>query len=292
MVLSITKATVGGSEDTWGTTTNTALDSIVTEINNNADGTSAITPNMTSFQVGGVAVTSTAAELNKLDGATVITAEINILDGDTSATSTDVVDADRVVFNDAGTMKQVALSDIKTYINASVGSGSVTSVGLSAPTGLTVSGSPVTTSGTLALTFTSGYSIPTTSSQSNWNTAFGWGDHSTQGYLTSAPAPTSAQVGSATAGLSVGAVGSYAWLGSSSTGVFVAGTTYSGSSLHYAGFLSASVYVDDTAAVIDDNDSATTPSGTWRAMGNARRTSGGSSVVNNRYPSTLFLRIS
>lgn len=292
MVLSITKATVGGSEDTWGTTTNTALDSIVTEINNNADGTSAITPNMTSFQVGGVAVTSTAAELNKLDGATVITAEINILDGDTSATSTDVVDADRVVFNDAGTMKQVAMSDLKTYINASVGSGSVTSVGLSAPTGLTVSGSPVTTSGTLALTFTSGYSIPTTSSQSNWNTAFGWGDHSTQGYLTSAPAPTSAQVGSATAGLSVGAVGSYAWLGSSSTGVFVAGTTYSGSSLHYAGFLSASVYVDDTAAVIDDNDSATTPSGTWRAMGNARRTSGGSSVVNNRYPSTLFLRIS
>ena len=291
MVLSITKATVGGSEDTWGTTTNTALDSIVTEINNNADGTSAITPNMTSFQVGGVAVTSTAAELNKLDGATVITAEINILDGDTSATSTDVVDADRVVFNDAGTMKQVAMSDLKTYINASVGSGSVTSVGLSAPTGLTVSGSPVTTSGTLALTFTSGYSIPTTSSQSNWNTAFGWGDHSTQGYLTSAPAPTSAQVGSATAGLSVGAVGSYAWLGSSSTGVFVAGTTYSGSSLHYAGFLSASVYVDDTAAVIDDNDSATTPSGTWRAMGNARRTSGGSSVVNNRYPSTLFLRI-
>jgi hypothetical protein len=130
MALSITKATVGGSEDTWGTTTNTALDNIVSEINNNADGTNATTPNMTSFQIGGVAMTSTAAELNKLDGATVTTAEINILDGDTSATSTTVVDADRVVFNDAGTMKQVALSDIKTYINASAGSGSVTSVGL------------------------------------------------------------------------------------------------------------------------------------------------------------------
>lgn len=40
------------------------------------------------------------------------------------------------------------------------GSGTVTSVSLSAPTGFTVSGSPVTTSGTLALAFTTGYGIP------------------------------------------------------------------------------------------------------------------------------------
>lgn len=268
MALSITKATVGGSEDTWGTTTNTALDNIVSEINNNADGTNAITPNMTSFQIGGVAMTSTAAELNKLDGATVTTAEINILDGDTSATSTTVVDADRVVFNDAGTMKQVALSDIKTYINASAGSGSVTSVGLSAPTGLTVSGSPVTTSGTLALTFTSGYSIPTTSSQSNWDTAFGWGNHASAGYLTSAPAPTTAQVGSATAGLSAGAVGSYAFLKNSGSSSVTAGSTYSGSNLGYSN--------------VDQNFSSSyTVSGTWRAMGYGTTSS-----------TTLYLRIS
>lgn len=42
------------------------------------------------------------------------------------------------------------------------GTGSVTSVGLSAPTGLTVGGSPVTTSGTLALTWTAGYQGYTT----------------------------------------------------------------------------------------------------------------------------------
>jgi len=186
MVLTVTKPTVGGSEDSWGTTINTALDDIVLEINSNADGTNTVTPNLGSgWEVGGVAVTSTAAELNILDGATVTTAELNILDGDTSATSTNVADADRVVFNDAGTMKQVAMSDIKTYINASVGSGSVTSVAMSVPTGLTVSGSPITTSGTLAVSLQSGYSIPTTSSQSNWNTAYGWGDHSSQGYVTS-----------------------------------------------------------------------------------------------------------
>jgi hypothetical protein len=48
----------------------------------------------------------------------------------------------------------------------------VTSVGMTVPTGLTISGSPVTTSGTLALTFTAGYSIPTTASQTNWDTAY------------------------------------------------------------------------------------------------------------------------
>ena len=53
-----------------------------------------------------------------------------------------------------------------------IGTGSVTSVAMTVPTGLTVSGSPITTSGTLAVTLTSGYSIPTTSSQTNWDSAF------------------------------------------------------------------------------------------------------------------------
>jgi hypothetical protein len=48
-----------------------------------------------------------------------------------------------------------------TYQPASgAGSGTVTSVALSAPTGFAVSGSPVTTSGTLTLAFTTGYGIP------------------------------------------------------------------------------------------------------------------------------------
>jgi len=58
-----------------------------------------------TLRLGGTAITSTAAELN-------------IVDGDTSATSTTVADADRVVFNDAGTMKQVAVTDMSTYYNA------------------------------------------------------------------------------------------------------------------------------------------------------------------------------
>jgi hypothetical protein len=63
-------------------------------------------------------VTSTAAELNILDGVTSTATELNIMDGDTSAVSTTLVDADRLVTNDAGTMKQVALTDVKTYLTS------------------------------------------------------------------------------------------------------------------------------------------------------------------------------
>lgn len=50
--------------------------------------------------------------------------------------------------------------------------GTVTSVSATVPTGLSISGSPITTSGTLAITYTAGYSIPTTASQTNWDSAY------------------------------------------------------------------------------------------------------------------------
>jgi len=63
----------------------------------------------------------TSTEVAILDGAVVTTAELNIMDGGTSATSTTLASADRVVVNDNGTMKQVALSDLVTYFeNGSV----------------------------------------------------------------------------------------------------------------------------------------------------------------------------
>jgi Ni,Fe-hydrogenase III small subunit len=71
------------------------------------------------------------------------------------------------------------------WVNSNAGSGTVTSVDMSVPTGLAVSGNPVTTSGTLAVTYASGYSIPTTANQTNWSTAYGWGNHASAGYLTS-----------------------------------------------------------------------------------------------------------
>ena len=61
-------------------------------------------------------VTSTATELNVLDGITSTTTELNLMDGGTAATSTTLAAADRFVCNDAGTMKQVALSDLVTFL--------------------------------------------------------------------------------------------------------------------------------------------------------------------------------
>ena len=52
------------------------------------------------------------------------------------------------------------------------GTGTVTSVNMTVPTGLVVSGNPITTSGTLAVTFDAGYSIPTTTKQTQWDTAY------------------------------------------------------------------------------------------------------------------------
>lgn len=101
--------------------------------------------------------------------------------------------------------------------------GAVTSVDMTVPTGLVVSGNPITTAGTLAVTYDTGYAIPTTVKQSNWDdsytfvfnfptqtgnsgkylttdgstlswgtlntanwdTAYSWGNHATAGYLTS-----------------------------------------------------------------------------------------------------------
>jgi hypothetical protein len=52
------------------------------------------------------------------------------------------------------------------------GGGGVSSVGLTAPTGFTVSNSPITSSGNISLSFASGYSLPTTTKQSEWDYAY------------------------------------------------------------------------------------------------------------------------
>ena len=66
--------------------------------------------------INGTAITSTAAELNILDGVTATASELNLLDGNTSVgSSITVADADGFVVNDGGTMKTIPASDVKTY---------------------------------------------------------------------------------------------------------------------------------------------------------------------------------
>lgn len=63
----------------------------------------------------------TSSEVAILDGATVTSAELNIIDGSTVATPTTLAATDSMVINDSGTMVQVALSDLVTFLeNGSV----------------------------------------------------------------------------------------------------------------------------------------------------------------------------
>jgi hypothetical protein len=74
--------------------------------------------------------------------------------------------------NADNTVSARSAAEFRTDIGAGTGNGTVTSVGISVPTGLSVSNTPVTGSGTIAIGLSAGYSIPTTSSQANWDTAF------------------------------------------------------------------------------------------------------------------------
>ena len=60
------------------------------------------------------------------------------------------------------------------WINSAASAGTVTSVGMSVPTGFAVTGSPITVSGVLRLSFADGYSLPTTAKQANWDDAYTW----------------------------------------------------------------------------------------------------------------------
>ncbi len=117
-----TAATVTGAAQSnitsLGTLTTLTVDNVIvngttightddTDLITLADGIATVAGevSMTTLDIGGTNVTTTATELN-------------IIDGDTSASATTLADADRFVTNDAGTMKQVALTDVKTYLSS------------------------------------------------------------------------------------------------------------------------------------------------------------------------------
>jgi hypothetical protein len=109
--------------------------------------------------LGSTAVSSTAAELNILDGVTATASELNLLDGGTSVGgSITIADTDGFVVNDGGTMKTIPASDISTYVAASVGD--ITAVSLTGDSG----GALSVSSGTAGFTLTGGTGITTSGS--------------------------------------------------------------------------------------------------------------------------------
>ena len=104
----------------------TARASLGLTIGTNDQAYDADLDNLSGCQSGASAALAalTSTEVAILDGATVTTTELNtVCDGGTSATSTTLATADHFVCNDNGTMKQVALSDLVTFLEDGATSG-------------------------------------------------------------------------------------------------------------------------------------------------------------------------
>ena len=115
---SITGTLAIGDGGTGATSASAARTALGLAIGTNVQAYDADLANLSGCQSGASAALAalTSTEVAILDGATVSTSELNIIDGDTAATSTTLAAADRLVMNDAGTMKQVALSDLVTFL--------------------------------------------------------------------------------------------------------------------------------------------------------------------------------
>jgi hypothetical protein len=196
--------------------------------------------------------------------------------GNSSHTKTRLFGALALGGSSVGTSGQVLTSNGSSSAPSwsTANSGTVTSVTLTVPTGLSVSGSPITTTGTLAVTFASGYSIPTDTKQTNWDTAYGWGNHASAGYLTSATAastyaPLTGTGTSGTWGISVTGNAGTVTNGLYSTGSYSNPTwltSVSGSII--SGNISGNAAnVTGTVAVLNGGTGATTASGARTNLG-------------------------
>jgi hypothetical protein len=134
-----------------------------------------------------VSVAGSKVSGNISGNAANVTGTVAVANGGTGATTAANARTNLLPSYSGNALKVLSVNAGGTDVEwtTAAGAGTVTSVAMSVPTGLEVSGSPITTNGTLAVSYASGYAIPTTAKQTNWDTAYSWGNHATAGYLTS-----------------------------------------------------------------------------------------------------------
>jgi hypothetical protein len=244
MAISITKPTIGGSEDSWGTTINTALDDIVLEINSNADGTNTITPNLgTGWEINGTAVSASANDLNNIPSTLT---DLGITDGSNGQV---------LQTNGSGTFSFITLptgsTDTNYYVTGgSYSSGTLTLTRNGGLSNVSISGLPAAITDNSQIGNGAGYvtssAVPTNNNQLT-NGA---------GYITSATPPTTA-----------GAVGTYSFGRPANRNTsYAAGTT---STSFYSVQMKGPSGVPRYTQNGWENANATLQSGTWRSMSGA-----------------------
>lgn len=207
-------------------------------------------------------VTATATELNKLDGVTASTAELNILDGVT-ATAAEINKLDGVTWSLANYNSLTATSAELNILDGAT----VTTAELNELDGVSSIGGDLVRAADAAAQ----------------RTVLELGDLATldtvdTAQIASGEQMTTTNVNTAIASSSVGAVGTYAFLGRAGATISP-GSTYAGSSLGYMSVGGDAGESNDFLGL----SSGTSPSGTWRCMGYLANTT--------RNTGTLFLRI-
>jgi hypothetical protein len=202
----LNKPTVGGDDNAWGGDWNSNAD----KLDDLLDGTTGITPNLIAgWEVGGTAVTATAAELNVLDGVTASTAELNILDGVTASTAElNILDGVTSTAAELNILDGVTATTAELNFVDGVTSNIQTQFTAKADLA-----SPALTGTPTAPTAAAG-----TNTTQLATTAF-------------VNAEIANDIGTAIAGIAAGAVGSALWGTFASTGTLTYGTNIAGSSL-------------------------------------------------------------
>lgn len=127
-------------------------------------------------------------------GGTVVTRESNniIITSSTTGTPTFLALSDTPSSYSGQGLKAVRVNSEENALEFyTVGSGgTVTSVGMTVPTGFTRTPSTITTSGTFTVGYDTGYSLPLTADTAKGVTAYSWGNHALAGYITGEIDPT------------------------------------------------------------------------------------------------------